>query len=101
MYRVSLYVLKAGRRIFRGASKAHAHGNYIRPDYVSVWKEAERQAKANHVSLSEFVSQALYFFMTGTRPPDNALHGRNAVHVSVNEARTSVLAKIKKGRESK
>lgn len=81
MYRVSNYVLKKGRRIFGGYSKAWSHGNYIRPDYVSVWSEAARQADAQGMSLSEFVSQALYTFMTGKRPTGDTLRGRNPIIV--------------------
>jgi hypothetical protein len=90
VYRISNFVFRHGKRIFSGYSKARAHGNYIRPEYVAVWREALRQAKANNVSLSEFVSQALYYFMTGKRPDGTTLRGRNPVNVSVNEARDRV-----------
>lgn len=49
-------------------SKAYSHGNYIRPNYISVWFEAYWQAAKLGVSLSEFISHALYVFMTGKEP---------------------------------
>jgi hypothetical protein len=55
-----MYKLKKG--------KAYQHGNYIRPNYTSVWFEAYWQASEMGVSLSEFISHALYVFMTGREP---------------------------------
>jgi hypothetical protein len=81
VYRVSNYVIKHGKRIFGGYTKACAHGAYIRPDYISVWREAARQADAQGLSLSEFVSQALYVFMTGKRPHEEVLRGRNPIKI--------------------
>lgn len=89
MYQVSFWVLKAGRRIFGGYRKSFQHGNYIRPEYVSIWKEALRQAKANNVSLSEFVSQALYYFMTGKRPDEKTLSGRNPVDITFRKKKSA------------
>lgn len=60
MYRI----YRKGRRV-----KARAHSNYIRPDYVEVWKAARTQAEREGVSLSRFVCHALYKFMTGKNAP--------------------------------
>lgn len=62
--------------MYRSGRKAYAHSNYIRPSYSHVWHEADRQAASNGVSLSEFVSHALYVFMTGREPADGKLTGR-------------------------
>ena len=61
--------------MYRVGRKAFAHGNYIRPTYVEVWRLARRLAEENSVSLSEFISHALYVFMTGHVPPDGKLKG--------------------------
>lgn len=65
-----------GRRLY---TKAYQHGNYIRPTYVAVWTEAARQAEEHGVSLSEFISHALYVFMTGRAPEDGKLSGHKIV----------------------
>ena len=67
--------------MYRVGKKAYSHGNYIRPTYVAVWREARQQAERNGVSLSEFISHALYVFMTGHEPKQGKLRGRNRVQI--------------------
>lgn len=67
--------------MYRVGKKAYSHGNYIRPTYIAVWREAQRQAEENGVSLSEFISHALYVFMTGHVPKNGKLQGRNLTQI--------------------
>jgi hypothetical protein len=70
----------------KGSRKAWSHGNYIRPTYVDIWREASAQAEEVGVSLSEFISHALYVFMTGRAPKNGKLRGKNVVQIErVNE----------------
>lgn len=57
-------------------NRAHAHGTYIRPLYLEVWKGAERQAEKLGVSLSQFVNHGLFVIMTGCEPSDSPLTGK-------------------------
>lgn len=68
--------------MYRVGKKAYSHGNYIRPTYIAVWREAAQQAEANGVSLSEFISHALYVFMTGHAPKNGKLRGRNTMQIA-------------------
>lgn len=58
-------------RVYRNGkvTKAWQHGNYIKHEYGDVWSMAESEAAEAHVSLSEFISHALYVFMLGREPP--------------------------------
>ena len=67
--------------MYRVGKHAYSHGNYIRPTYLDVWRESKRQADKAGVSLSEFISHALYVFMTGHEPEHGKLHGVNPMHI--------------------
>jgi len=80
--------------MYRVGRKAYSHGNYIRPTYIDVWKWARQLAAENHVSLSEFVSHALFVFMTGRMPQDGRLRGTNRRElVSVQRLQRDAIAR--------
>jgi hypothetical protein len=70
-------------RIYRDGIRKNAwsHGNYIRPTFSAIWREAERRAALEGVSLSEFTSHALFVFMTGENPVGGKLRGQNVQEV--------------------
>lgn len=57
-------------------NRAHAHGTYIKPMYLDVWKAAQDVATQRNASLSELANYAMFVMMTGREPSDSPLTGR-------------------------